>query len=297
MSIIDMSGFCRKAEENHVLGVVVQQHGKEIARQLWDDERRRDVYSVTKSFTSAAVGIAQREGLLSLDEKLTDAFAEDLPDFVSPHLEKASVRDLLTMCLGQGKPFLMGADRPFYPETDWVKLALAQPWVCDPDTTFLYNNVGPYLAGMLVQRRSGCDLIHYLMPRLFVPLGIHLPTWEMDPLGNSYGAGGLFLNIDELAKFGQLLLQDGSWNGKQLIPADWVHEAGRKQVDNGEEGYGYLFWMGPHGSFRADGKYGQFVIVMKDVDAVVTIMSESRTERNILNAVFDELYPQLRAGD
>ena len=282
MSIIDMNGFCRKAEENHVLGVVVQQHGQEIARQLWDAARRRDVYSVSKSFTSVAVGIAQREGLLSLDEKLTDAFAEDLPDFVSPHLEKAA------------KPFLMGADRPFYQETDWVKLSLSQPWVCDPDTTFLYNNAGPYLAGMLVQRRSGCDLIHYLMPRLFVPLGIHLPTWEMDPLGNSYGAGGLFLNIDELAKFGQLLLQDGSWNGKQLIPSDWVREAGRKQVDNGEDGYGYLFWMGPHGSFRADGKYGQFVIVMKDVDAVVTIMSESHTERKILNAVFEELYPQLK---
>ncbi len=132
------------------------------------------------------------------------------------------------------------------------------------------------------------------MPRLFVPLGIHLPTWEMDPLGNSYGAGGLFLNIDELAKFGQLLLQDGNWNGKQLIPSGWVREAGRKQVDNGEDGYGYLFWMGPHGSFRADGKYGQFVIVMKDVDAVVTIMSESHTERKILNAVFEELYPQLK---
>ncbi len=221
MSIIDMNGFCQKAEENHVLGVVIQQHGREIARQLWDAPRRRDVYSVSKSFTSVAVGIAQREGLLSLNEKLTDAFAEDLPDFVSPHLEKAAVRDLLTMCLGQGKPFLMGADRPFYQETDWVKLSLSQPWVCDPDTTFLYNNAGPYLAGMLVQRRSGCDLIQYLMPRLFVPLGIHLPTWEMDPLGNSYGAGGLFLNIDELAKFGRLLLQDGNWNGKQLIPSDW----------------------------------------------------------------------------
>ena len=118
MSIIDMSGFCRKAEENHVLGVVVQQHGQEIARQLWDAARRRDVYSVSKSFTSVAVGIAQREGLLSLDEKLTDAFAEDLPGVVSPHLEKATVRDLLTMCLGQEKPFLMGADRPFYQETD-----------------------------------------------------------------------------------------------------------------------------------------------------------------------------------
>lgn len=294
MERLDLSEFYRLAGQNHVLGLIVMQGGRVLDRHLWDAARRRDVYSVAKSFTSAAVGIAEAEGLLSLEEKLTDAFAADLPEGpLSPYLEQASVRDLLTMQLGQEAPFLMGDQRPFLEETDWVRLSLAQPWTCEPGTHFLYNNVGPYLAGMLVQRRAGCDLIHYLMPRLFEPLGIHLPTWEMDPLGHTYGAGGLFLNLDELALFGQLLLQEGAWKGRQILPKEYLREARSRQADNGQEGYGYLFWRGPQNSFRADGKYGQFVIVLPDKEAVVVLQSESHTEPVIRNGVFSLITTQL----
>ena len=230
---MDMREFIERAGAARALGVIVTQNGKETARYLWDDACRRNIYSASKSFTSAAVGIALREGLLSLDEKLVDAFEKDLPDTVSPHLEKACVRDLLTMCLGQEKPYLMGSDRPFYTETDWVRAALARPFSDDPGTIFLYSNTGPYLAGMLIQRRAGCDLVHYLMPRLFEPLGIRLPTWEVDPNGLTFGAGGLFLNIDELHLFGQLLLQKGFWKGKQVLPENWVAQSTAKQVENG----------------------------------------------------------------
>lgn len=240
-----------------------------------------------------AVGIAQKEGLLSIDEKLTDAFKDDLPEIVSDNLKAATVRDLLTMCLGQEKSFLMGGERPYYEDRNWVRLALRQPFVYAPGEKFVYNNVGPYLAGILVQRRAGCDLVHYLMPRMFAPMGIQLPTWENDPNSQTFGAGGLFLTIDELHLFGQLLLQNGEWNGKQLIPAEWVKEATSKQVENGSEGYGYLFWAGPEGSFRADGKYGQFVILMRDKNAVVTVTAESRDAGALLRAVFEEIYPQL----
>lgn len=292
---MELTRFIEAATPLRALGVVVSQNGKEIARHTWEGACRRNIYSATKSFTSAAVGIAVREGLISLDEKLTDAFAEDLPEEVSENLQKATVRDLLTMCLGQEKGFLMGADRPYYEETNWTKLALAQPFVYEPGTHFVYNNSGPYLAGMLVQRRAGCDLVHYLMPRLFQPMGIQLPTWETDPLGNNFGAGGLFLTLDELHKFGLLYLQEGNWNGKQLVPADWVAESTSKQVENGRDahGYGYLFWGGDKGSFRADGKYGQFTILMRDKNAVVTIVAECRSQHQLLRAVFDSIYPQL----
>ena len=129
---MDMREFIERAGAARALGVIVTKNGKETARYLWDDACRRNIYSASKSFTSAAVGIALREGLLSLDEKLVDAFEKDLPDTVSPHLEKACVRDLLTMCLGQEKPYLMGSDRPFYTETDWVRAALARPFSDDP---------------------------------------------------------------------------------------------------------------------------------------------------------------------
>lgn len=291
--MIQLNSFIETAASLCALGIVVSQNGQEVARHTWEGACRRNVYSASKSFTSAAVGIAIREGLLSLNERLTDAFPEELPETVSENLQKATVRDLLTMCLGQPKAFLMGEDRPYYPERNWAKLALAQPFPYEPGTKFVYNNVGPYLAGLLVQRRAGCDLVHYLMPRLFDPMGIQLPTWETDPLGNTFGAGGLFLTMDELHKFGLLYLQNGRWDGRQLVPESWVAESTKKQVENGGYGYGYLFWGGEHGSFRADGKYGQFSILMRDKNAVVTIVAESREADKLLTAVFQHIYCQL----
>jgi CubicO group peptidase (beta-lactamase class C family) len=290
---MDLGSFIQRVEGLSLISVMVTQRGEVLTKHYWDEDCRRNVYSASKSFTSAAVGIAQREGLLSIDEKLTDAFCEDLPAKVSDHLAEATVRDLLTMQLGQEKPLLMGANRPFYEEDDWIKMSLAAPFSDKPGTKFLYNNVGPYLAGILVQRRAGCDLVSYLMPRLFKPLGIKRPMWEQDPLGNTFGAGGLFLNLPELNKLGLLYLQKGEWNGKQLIPLEWVEESTRKQAENDAFGYGYLFWLGERGSFRADGKYCQWSVVIPDKEAVISIMAECRDSESLNRAVFDEIYPQL----
>ena len=122
----------------------------------------------------------------------------------------------------------MGEQRPLYEEDNWVKMSLAIPFKYKPGTHFVYNNVGPYLAGILVQRRSGCDLVSYLTPRLFSKLGIKRPTWETDPLGNSFGAGGLFLTLSELHKFGLFYLNKGKWNGKQILSENWIEEVQRQ---------------------------------------------------------------------
>ena len=290
---MELHGFENKARPIDVLGVKISQGGEVIAHKTWDEECRRNVYSASKSVTSCAVGFAVQEGLLSLEERLVDAFAQDLPETVGENLEKATVRDLLTMCLGQARGELMGAQRPLYQERDWVKLALSFPFTDAPNTKFVYNNVGPYLAGMLVQRRSGCDLVSYLTPRLFEHLGITRPTWETDPLGHTFGAGGLFLTLSELHTFGQFYLQNGLWNGRQLLSPAWVKESTTKQVENGQQGYGYLFWGGPQGTFRADGKYGQLSILCREKDAVITVVAECRDVPSLMDAIFDELYPQL----
>ena len=151
---MDLQAFVEKVSTIGVLGVKVSQHNELIGEWHSEGECRRNVYSVTKSFTSCAVGFAVQEGLLSLDEKLTDVFAEDLPENPCENLKKATVRDLLTMHLGQKSASLMGAQRPLYEEDNWVKLSLSIPFEYEPGTHFVYNNVGPYLAGMLVQRRS-----------------------------------------------------------------------------------------------------------------------------------------------
>lgn len=291
---MDLSFFRERMEQYRVLNLIISQHGEVIGELDTDDRARRNIYSASKSFTSAAVGIAQREGLLSIEERLVDAFPDDLPETVSDHLQKATVRDLLTMALGQEKAFLMGGERPYIKEDDWVKLSLSIPLVYEPGTHFVYNNVGPYLAGVLVQRRAGCDLVSYLMPRLFGPLGIRRPTWEADPMGYTFGAGGLFLNVEELHKLGLLYLQDGCWNGKQLVPAEWVRESTRRQVENGTPyGYGYLFWGSPCGAFRADGKYCQLSFILRDKYAVITTVSECRDSEGLIADIFEELYPRL----
>ena len=288
---MDLQAFVEKVSTIGVLGVKVSQHNELIGEWHSEGECRRNVYSVTKSFTSCAVGFAVQEGLLSLDEKLTDVFAEDLPQNPSENLKKATVRDLLTMHLGQKEGSLMGVQRPLYEEDNWVKLSLSIPFEYEPGTHFVYNNVGPYLAGMLVQRRAGCDLISYLTPRLFSHLGIKRPTWEMDPLGNSFGAGGLFLTLSEMHKLGLFYLNKGAWNGKQLLSAEWIEESTRQYAPDAP--YAYLFWRGKYNSFRADGKYGQFSIVLPDYDAVISVVSECRKTEELMAAIYEEICTQL----
>ena len=199
---MDLSNFCGKSEGTERARLQSEPERELIGEWYSEPECRRNIYSATKSFTSCAVGFAVQEGLLSLDEKLTEAFAEDLPKEVDENLKKATVRDLLTMCLGQKEGSLMGEQRPLYAEDDWVKLSLSLPFVYEPGTHFVYNNVGPYLAGILVQRRSGCDLVSYLTPRLFKHLGIKRPTWETDPLETASAQAVFFLTLSELHKFG-----------------------------------------------------------------------------------------------
>lgn len=290
---MNLEKFIEIATPLRALAITVLQNGQEIARHEWEPVIRRNVYSVSKSFTAAAVGIAVNEGLLSLDEKLVDVFPDELPAVVSDNLKKACVRDLLTMGVGHGEAWLMGAQRAKLTERDWVRLALSYPFVHEPGSAFVYNNAAPYLAAILLQRRAGCSLVDYLMPRLFAPLGFLRPTWETDPMNNSFGASGLMLSVDEIARFGQLFLQDGLWKGRPLIPAGWVRACTSVQIDNGAEGYGYLFWRGPFDTWRADGMFGQFSIISRSKNAVIGIVAESREADKLAAAAYEHVLARL----
>ena len=291
--------FITQLEKKRVTGVVLYQNGVKTAEHHFDDEHRRNQYSATKSFTALAVGIAEKEGLLSLDERIADCFPEDLPKNPSENLLSITVRDALAMSLGQDRAYLMGGDRFHLKETDWIKYVLSGAVVNKPGSVFLYNNAGPYLAGRLVQKRAGCSLTDYLMPRFFERAGIYRPTWELDPLGYSFGAGGLMLCVSELAQWGLLFLQNGWYNGKQLLNPVFVKKATSLQTPtpDGKKdagyGYGLGLWLGANGSFSADGKYGQFCLVMRDKNAVLAVNAESRSPQEILDTVWDVLYPAL----
>lgn len=292
---MSLDKFEKQLEQLRVLGMKISVGPDVVYEHYWDEDCRRNIYSASKSFTSCAVGFAVQEGLISLDEQLVDAFSDDLPKQPDENLQKATVKDLLTMCLGQEKGFLMGKQRPYIEEMDWVKASLRIPFLYEPGTRFVYNNVGPYLAGILVQRRAGCSLLDYLNPRLFQPLSIRRTVWEEDPLGNTFGAGGLFLTVSELHKLGVLYLQNGEWNGKQILSKEWILESSKKQVENDRDlyGYGYLFWRGGQNSFRADGKYGQYTMVFREKNVVISLLAESRETNRLEKLIVEEIYPEL----
>jgi hypothetical protein len=152
-----------------------------------------------------------------------------------------------------------------------------------------------------VQKATGETVLDYLKPRLFDPLGIENPTWQASPQGISTGGFGLSIRTEDIAKFGQLYLQNGKWNGKQLVPAAWVAAATTRQTSNGsnpvsdwDQGYGYQFWRCRHGAYRGDGAHGQYCIVLPEQDAVIAITSGVKDMQSILNLVWDKLLPALK---
>lgn len=302
MTKLDITGFVDavKAENLAVRGMRVYQNGELVASYQPEPEQRQNQYSGTKSFTSTAVAFAVQEGLLSLEDTVLEHFGADAPENPSENLKKMKLRHLITMSMGFESPMLMGAQRPKMTEKDWVRYVLRANVANEPGTVFQYNNAGPYLLGILVQRKSGMSLIEYLTPRLFGPLGIEVPQCEQDPLGNTFGAGGLRLNVSEFAKLGLLYLQKGVWNGKRLLDEAWVKAASTPQIlaDEGDEEigrhYGYLFWIMPDGMFRADGKYGQYCVVVPKKNAVIAINSMQITEeKKVLRAAVRTVLPLL----
>jgi CubicO group peptidase (beta-lactamase class C family) len=282
-------------------------HGKVIAEGWWDPYKpnlRHTLYSTSKSFTSTAVGFAVSEKLLTVDDKVISFFPDQLPDSISPFLADMTVKDLLTMSAGQS-PEPTGAIRSSGP--DWVKSFLATPVVNDPGSTFLYNSMATFMLSAIIQKVTGEMLIDYLKPRLFDPLAIEGMDWEVSPEGINTGGWGLRIKTEDMAKFGQLYLQKGKWNGKQIIPAAWVEEATTFKIDQAPDapqskkdssdwmqGYCYQFWRCRHNAFRADGAYGQFIIIMPEKDAVVAITAESPDMQDEINMVWNYLLPAMK---
>ena len=281
----------------------------------WQSESADSVphvlHSVSKTFTSTAVGLAIADGKMALTDKVISFFPDKLPAEVSENLKAMTVRDLLTMTCGhdvEPSGFHGGQD------VDWVQAFLAQPVEHEPGTFYLYNSLGTYVLSAIVQQVTGEKVVDYLNTRLFEPLHIAKPKWEESPQGINCGGWGLYLKTEDLAKMGQLLLQKGQWNGQQIIPEEWVSEMSKKQVESinpgtrieqAEErgltketsdwmqGYGYQMWRCRPGCFRADGARGQYIIVVPEKNAVIAITSNVEDLQGELNLVWNNILPVL----
>jgi hypothetical protein len=183
-----------------------------------------------------------------------------------------------------------------------VRRFLAHPVPFKPGTHFLYNTPATYMLSAVVQRRTGQTLADYLAPRLFAPLGIVGATWDASPDGVTLGGYGLRARTEDVAKLGQLYLQQGVWNGRRLLPPGWADSATARQTSNGsspasdwDQGYGYQFWRSRHG-YRGDGAFGQYLLVLPEQDAVVAITGGVRDMQAVLDLVWERLLPALRPG-
>jgi CubicO group peptidase (beta-lactamase class C family) len=284
--------------------IMVLRHGKVIAEAWWapySADLRHTMYSCSKSFTATAVGFAVSEGKIALDDKVISFFPEYAPKEVSPYLAELTIHHLLTMTDG------MDPDPSFtlaVTDDNWIKGFFNTPIVKAPGTVFLYNSLGTYMGGAIVQKVTGQSLVEYLKPRLFEPLGIEGMDWESDLLGYNVGGWGLRIKTEDMAKFAQLFLQKGMWNGKQVLPAGWVEEASSKKIlqqpelsddarskNDWAQGYCYQMWRSRHNSYRGDGAYGQLIMILPEQDAVIAVTAETDDMQGEMNLIWDYLLP------
>jgi CubicO group peptidase (beta-lactamase class C family) len=286
----------------NVFGIRVLQQGNLRGTVAFAEDIRRLQHSVSKSFTCMAAGLAIEEGKLSLDTKLSDLFPEypPLPGVADPAWQpgELTLSDLLHMSSGHDNPPFWAEERASLAEKDWVKHYLSLPLDRLPGERFMYSSGDTIMISAMIQAAVGQTVKDYLVPHLFAPLGIEDVYWETTPLGRTLGCAGLMINTEELSRFGQLLLQRGEWEGKQLVPAEWIDYATSRQIDTDGpadwgQGYGCQFWMCTHNAYRADGAYGQFCIVLPDKQAVIAINSLEENMQGILDAVWTEIWPQL----
>ncbi len=295
----------KKVQSLHSFMLV--RHGKVIAEGWWYPyaaQHPHMLFSLSKSYTSTAVGMAIAEGYFSLEDSVISFFPEETPAEVSPNLTAMKVKHLLSMNTGHSED----TTASFWQnsEGNWVKAFLAQPVTHEPGSHFLYNTGATYMLSAIVQKTTGQKLIDYLKPRLFEPLGIENPTWQECPRGINTGGFGLNVRTEDIARFGQLYLQRGEWQGKTLLSSEWIAQATSTQSDNlnhaepnlqsdWQQGYGFQFWRCRHNSYRGDGAFGQYCVVMPDQDTVLAITSGLGDMQVPLDLVWDILLPAMHA--
>ncbi|MDR1668564.1 MAG: beta-lactamase family protein, partial [Oscillospiraceae bacterium] len=255
--------------------------------------------SLTKSFASTAIGFCVQEELLSLDSKVTSFFPERFPCRPCENMDKITVRHLLTMTTGHTvEPYFWPSEQK--PVDSFLRSYVA----AEPGSGFLYNTAGSHMLSYIVEKVSGQSMEDFLRPRLLEPLGITNYVWERHPDGVCKSGVGLHLCTRDILKFGNFLLAEGVYGGEQLLGADWIREATRMHViqpgDPGTDwtsGYGYQFWINAReDSYRADGAFGQFCIVVPKRGLVIACNSGTTDMGAMLNGIFDNLIPALEGN-
>jgi hypothetical protein len=282
---------------NDLHAILLIRDGKIAYEQYFDPyqkEDKRHVFSISKSWTATAVGLAVAEGRFSLSDPVISFFPEECPAVISENLAAMTVRDLLRMGTGHHTepPVMTRTD------VDWVRGFLSYPVEHVPGTHFAYNSLATYILAAILKKQTGEDLVTYLTPRLFEPLGITGIHWDHSPQGICCGGWGIHVSAEDIAKLGLLYLNGGIYNGRRILSEEWVHAATSKQIDNAPnsqidwgQGYGYQIWRCQHDCFRFDGAFGQYMIAVPQKNALAVIFSQTVCMQDILDAFWEHLLP------
>ena len=291
-----------EAQSVEIHSIMVVRHAHVVAEGWWapySPERPHLLYSLTKSFTSIAVGLAIDDGLLCLDARVVDVLADHVPADISEQGRRLTVHHLLSMTTGHHTDSL---DEAWQLEPGHlVKGFLRTPFPETEGSRHAYDNPTTFALARMVERVTGRGLPELLDERLFRPMGIDHAEWDRVAGGAVFGFHGLHLTTEAVAAFGELLLRGGLWGDRQLVPRAWVELATRRHIEtlpwadgSGDAdylcGYGYQFWMSRHG-FHGDGAFGQQLVVVPSHDLVVAVTGGHTQAQAVLDALWECLLP------
>lgn len=273
---------------------MVLRHGNVICETDFAPYRKgiwHITHSMCKSITGMAAGLLIDEGKLDLSENIYKIFHDKGSTWAKIFRPEVTVENLMTMTSG-----VTFNESGIVSGNDWLESYLNAPVSEKPGTKFQYNSLNSYVLSAIITERTGMPMDEYLKPRLFEPLGITDYLWEKCPRGITKGGWGLFMHTEDMAKLGQLYLNKGKWNGKQIIPESWAEASVTKKVDSieGTYGYGYQLWMEERpGSFEYNGMLGQNVLIYPDVDMVIVTNAgnEELFQDNVMLNIIRKYFP------
>ena len=286
-----LSHFSAGADELHTLEIY--ENNALLVRMSSSPYRctdKREIYSLSKSFCSTAIGFLIDEGRLSEEDRIIDLFPDKLPEMISENLAKMRVCHVLSMNTGHEAcvlPVMLRAE-------DAAEAFLAQPVLYEPGTHFVYNNGGTCMLSCIVQKITGMSLLDFLSCKLFMPLGIDGVSWTAINDGTNLGAASLHVSCDDIAKLGLLYLNHGIWKGQRLLSEYWIEKATSPISDNSANGnpdwragYGYQFWCNAREGFRGDGSGGQLCFVLPERKMVFALQTRLGNMQEEIDGLYE----------
>jgi len=286
-----------------VHSVVVIRNGTIVAEKYfppYQQDTQHELYSVTKSFISALLGIAIQDGYIKdVQQPVADLMPDRTITNDDPRKQSLTLEHLLTMTSGLDWPESQG-DAIFsqmWRSPDWAEFVLGRRMLEEPGEQFNYCSGCSHVMSVIIQESTGMNTQEYARTRLFEPLGMTEVAWETDPSGTPIGGWGMSITPRDMAKLGYLYLNHGLWEGRQIVPADWVRDSTRSHIPVDDRmGYGYQWWIDPSAGYIARGRFGQLIYVAPDANLVVVFTAGLPEDAPLLDLIQDYVIPAARSS-